>query len=192
LIAEKIIPPMALAMPSDGLWGDGSAYLRHRGGDFERYIVDEIPALVRQIEPRIGNTLFITGLSMGGFGALRLGAKHANIFSGISAHSAITHFSQMLRLVEEPPEAFGSIDEDEASALHWLDKNRSVLPPIRFDCGTSDNLLPENRKLHTDLQARKIEHIYQEFPGGHEWSYWETHLADSLRFFGGCLNRSNP
>src|SRR4051812_8570591 len=50
LIAEGEIPPMVLAMPSDGLWGDGSGYVRHAsGGDYERYIVDEVPACAAEV-----------------------------------------------------------------------------------------------------------------------------------------------
>src|SRR3546814_20544624 len=40
LIDEDTIPPLVLAMPSDGLWGDGSGYVPHRTRDFERWIVE--------------------------------------------------------------------------------------------------------------------------------------------------------
>ena len=43
LIDSGTIPPMRLAMPSDGLWGDGSGYVAHATGqDFERWIVEEV------------------------------------------------------------------------------------------------------------------------------------------------------
>src|SRR5579872_6172694 len=44
MIEAGEIPRLALAMPSDGLWGDGSGYLSHPGLDFEKWIVDEVPA----------------------------------------------------------------------------------------------------------------------------------------------------
>ena len=186
LIEEGVIPPMVLAMPSDGLWGDGSGYVRHpSGADYERYIVDDVPACVAEVVPGVGvaSPLFITGLSMGGFGALRLGAKYARRFRGVSGHSSITHFSQMSRFVEDPLAAYGPPPDEEQSVLHWMDANRAALPPIRFDCGTEDPLLDDNRVLHRELDARGIRHTYEEFPGGHEWPYWERHVADSLRFF---------
>jgi putative tributyrin esterase len=193
LIAEGAIPPMVLAMPSDGLWGDGSAYVRHASGaDFERYIVDEVPACTAQAVPggAVGATspLFIAGLSMGGFGALRIGAKHASRFGAIGGHSSITHFSQMSRFVEEPLDAYGPPPEPEQSVLQWMEANRATLPPVRFDCGTDDPLIEDNRTLHRELDARGIPHVYEEFPGGHEWPYWERHVADSLRFFAAALN----
>jgi S-formylglutathione hydrolase FrmB len=190
LIADGAIPPMVLAMPSDGLWGDGSGYVRHPGGtDFDRYIVEDAPACVVEVVPAIGQNspLFITGLSMGGFGALRLGAKHAGRFRGVSGHSSITHFSQMSRFVEEALDTYGPPPQEEQSVLHWIDANRAQLPPIRFDCGTSDPQLDDNRTLHRELGVRGIPHVYEEFPGGHEWPYWELHLADTLRFFAGII-----
>jgi S-formylglutathione hydrolase FrmB len=130
---------------------------------------------------------FIAGLSMGGFGALRLGAKYPQRFAGVSGHSSITHFAQMSKFVEEPLAAYGPPPEDEQSVLHWMLANRDRLPPIRFDCGTEDLLIEENRLLHRELDARGVPHTYEEFPGGHEWPYWERHIADTLRFFGRCL-----
>jgi putative tributyrin esterase len=206
LIERGTIPPVVLAMPSDGLWGDGSGYVRHAGGndgdagagatprDFERYVVDDVPACVAEVVPSVtaGSPLFIAGLSMGGFGALRLGAKHPRRFRGVSGHSSITHFSQMSRFVEEPLAAYGPPPEAEQSVLHWMTTNRATLPPVRFDCGTEDPLIEDNRRLHRELDVLGIPHVYEEFPGGHEWPYWERHLEDSLRFFAGLLPPAPP
>ena len=70
----------------------------------------------------------------------------------------------------------------DGTALHWLEVNAARLPPLRFDCGTDDHLLAGNRALHAALDARAIEHQYEEFAGGHDWPYWRLHLADTLRF----------
>ena len=74
LIEAGDVSPMILVMPSDGLWGDGSAYLKHNGKDYEKWIVDEVPRLVSEVTGNASDApLFIAGLSMGGYGALRLG-----------------------------------------------------------------------------------------------------------------------
>ena len=194
LIEAGEIPPMALAMPSDGLWGDGSGYVNHGGGFFERYIVEEVIACVRDVAPAVTlqSAVFICGLSMGGFGALRLGARYPEIFTAISAHSSITHFEQMARFVEEPLAAYGPPPAEEQSLLPFMLANRDRLPPIRFDCGTEDVLIEENRQLYRDLSSHGIPHTYEEFTGGHEWQYWEAHVADSLRFFGRCASTQRP
>lgn len=188
LLAAGEIPPLALAMPSDGLWGDGSGYLPHRGQDFERWIVDEVPALVRRFVGAVTerSPVCIAGLSMGGFGALRLAGKFPERFAAAAGHSSLTEFEQMSRFVEEPLPRFMAREEDR-SVLRTLLAQRDRLPPLRFDCGKSDPLLAENRALHAALDAHGIAHLYEEFEGGHEWSYWEEHLADTLRFFARVL-----
>ena len=188
LIESGEIPPMALAMPSDALMFDGSGYVDNGDRLIEHFIVDEVPACVREVAAMVTDRspLFIGGLSMGGFGALRLGAKYPERFAGVSAHSSITHFAQMAKFVEEPLAAYGPPPEFEQSALVWMRTHRDRLPPIRFDCGTEDVLIEENRQLHRDLLTANVPHVYEEFSGGHAWQYWETHVADSLRFFGRC------
>lgn len=195
LIDAWEIPPMALAMPSDGLVFDGSGYVDLPGDRFiERYVADEIRAFMTELVPAVTarSPQFICGLSMGGFGALRLGAKYPERFAGISAHSSITHFAQMTKFGEEPLAAYGPPPEFEQSVLLLMRANRDRLPPIRFDCGTEDILIEENRQLHRDLVTADVPHQYEEFPGGHAWPYWEAHVADSLRFFGRCLDRQAP
>lgn len=184
------IPPMVLAMPSDGLWGDGSAYLRHRTQDFERWIAWEVPAAVGHAVPGVTSRsrVCIAGLSMGGFGALRLAARFPEKFAAASGHSSITHFEQMALFVEERLGAYTALAEDR-SVLDVMLRHRDRLPPIRFDCGAGDPLIEHNRELHRALERAGVAHAYEEFPGGHEWSYWETHLADSLRFFAAVLKR---
>ena len=188
LVEAGEIQAMALVMPSDGLIYDGSGYVACGDRDVERYVVEEVPACVREVATAVTDRspLFIAGLSMGGFGALRLGAKYPGRFSGISGHSSITHFAQMAKFVEEPLAAYGPPPEFEQSVLLLMRLSGSKLPPVRFDCGTEDVLIEENRQLHRDLVTANVPHEYEEFPGGHTWQYWETHVADSLRFFGRC------
>jgi len=188
LIKEENLPPMMLAMPSDGLWGDGSGYVRHRDADYVSWIVDEVPEAAAKIDARCKDApRFIGGLSMGGYGALRLGLLHPKKFAGISAHSSITDVPpQMQDFVEESLATFNLTDNGPLAVIDCA-KQSSPLPHMRFDCGTEDTLIEHNRTLHRDLQAAGIPHVYEEFPGGHTWDYWNAHLADTLRFFKECL-----
>lgn len=184
------LPPMALAMPSDGLWGDGSGYVAHHdGADYERWIVDEVPAAAALADARITtqSPLFIAGLSMGGFGTLRLAAKFPERFRAASAHSSATASENLAQFIQ----CGSSLDvfRDRRSVLQTILEHRATMPPFRFDCGTEDFLLPHNRELHTALEAAGVPHVYEEFPGGHDWPYWEAHLEDSLRFFAAQLAR---
>jgi putative tributyrin esterase len=183
------IPALALAMPGDGLRGDGTGYLRHGDGiDYEGWIADEVVEAARAALPALDQAApcFIAGLSMGGFGALRIGARHHARFRGIAAHSSITHLAQMAQFIEEDVSTWGAAVAD-GSALDAVLAAGSALPPLRLDCGIDDRLIADNRALHAALVEHGVPHAYAEFPGGHEWSYWERHLADTLRFFAQCL-----
>jgi len=212
MIEAKELPPVVLAMPSDGLWNDGSGYVPHilpedprrhpgrvmndaiapakgmAGPDFERWIVDEVPLAAAAAVPEVStrSPLCLAGLSMGGFGALRLGGKHPHRFRAVSGHSSATHKEQFRELLGARLDAWSDAEEDR-SVLAALLRNHHELPPIRFDCGTEDFLVGENRDLHQALEAAGIVHLYEEFPGGHTWPYWEEHLADTFRFFAQAL-----
>ena len=102
LIAEKKLRPLVIAMPSDGLWGDGSGYVPHGCEDYETWIVDDVPAALREVIPSVDETspLFLSGLSMGGYGALRLGASTRNgslVFLPIRQSRTLNNFPCLLR-----------------------------------------------------------------------------------------------
>jgi S-formylglutathione hydrolase FrmB len=183
MLRDGSLAPMLIAMPSDGLWGDGSGYVPHAHADYERWIADDLPACLRELFPSLDpEQFFLAGLSMGGFGALRLGLKYADRVAGISAHSSVTNVTNLSRFIPYPPSAFLQAGEEDVDLLHWAKKNREHLPPIRFDCGTEDSLLEDNRTLDRALTALHIPHEYQEFPGGHDWPYWTEHVRHTLTF----------
>ena len=188
LIDAGAIPPMLLAMPSDGLMFDGSAYLPHNGRNFEGWITDDVPdALIElKLPTSPGAPRFIAGLSMGGYGAMRIGASHPDRYAAFAGHSSITVFDEMTQFVEEPLDAYGPPAGD-VSVFTALDANRDALPPFRFDCGVDDQLIEGNRALHRRLTDAGVEHGYEEHPGGHAWAYWTRHVEDTLRFFASVL-----
>lgn len=184
LISEEKIRPMVLVMPSDGLFGDGSGYVPHKIENYEKWIVEDVIDVVTEQVPQIDNAspIFIAGLSMGGFGALRLGGKHPELFRAFSGLSSITHFEQLSQFVSD----FESLKNqalEQDGVIDWMIKNKANLPPFRFDCGTNDVLIEHNRELHSALKNQEIHHIYEENTGEHSWDYWEKHIAETLFFF---------
>lgn len=182
LLAAGEIGPVVLACPSDGLWGDGSGYLDGAGGAYETWVARDAVAAVRAAlgDALGGGPAAIAGLSMGGYGAIRVGARHPETFSAAAGHSSITRLAEFGAFVRRLPEA-----ASEGQAVDLVDAllaARDSLPAIRFDCGTDDPLLGANRRLHDELEAAGIAHEYAEHPGGHDWAYWAAHLEDTLRF----------
>lgn len=189
MIREKTIPPMVIAMPSDGLWGDGSAYLPHNGYDFQKWIAMDVPEAVNQSVPQVTtfSPHFIGGLSMGGFGAFQTGINYPTKFKAISAHSSITHIEQMNIFVEENTQNYTQQNQANEDVLEKILKNRENLPALRFDCGEDDLLIAQNRLLHQSLLLNNVPHIYEEYNGGHSWEYWKEHIKESLLFFSSKL-----
>jgi enterochelin esterase-like enzyme len=195
LIDSGAMRPMLLAMPSDGLRGDGSAYIAHGQEDAERWIMRDVIEACSLAVPGLHPSarVFLAGLSMGGYGALRLGAKWATIVSGISAHSAITDIAEMRLFAEETFSSYlqDDVSREELDPLFWMRRNRALLPAIRMDCGLDDLLLDGNRRFHQSLVEAGVEHTYEEFPGGHEWPYWELHVEKTLLFCEQQMRRLN-
>ena len=193
LIDAGFIPPMVLAMPSDGLWGDGSGYVAHAGQDFERWIVEEVPAaaLAACTACSEASPLFIAGLSMGGFGALRLAGRHPRRFVAAAGHSSLTEAAQLDALMAETRTGWAAAPA-ECSVIASLRSADAPLPALHFDCGRDDPFIAANRQLHAELQAAGIAHEYAEHDGGHGWAYWAQHLEDTLRFFGRTLTNRSP
>jgi putative tributyrin esterase len=184
-IASGELKPMILVMPSDGLWGDGSGYVPHSDTNFEKWIVEDVVDAVLESIPQVSSQsdLFIAGLSMGGFGALRIGAKYNKKFKAFSGLSSITHLDQMKLFIEEDISQLRQENSQEESVIEMMIAYRDTIPPFRFDCGLEDDLLEASRKLHEQLNLHNIPHIYNEFPGGHNWEYWENHIFKTLLFF---------
>jgi enterochelin esterase-like enzyme len=118
---------------------------------------------------------------MGGWGAFWIGLRHREIFKGISAHSAITNIDEMSDFVEEDW-AFWKRNNHTQNIIELFETTKKT-PPFRFDCGTDDPLLGGNRKLHEFFVRKNLPHIYEEFSGGHEWSYWEENVEHTFKFF---------
>ncbi|HEY3929083.1 MAG TPA: alpha/beta hydrolase-fold protein [Candidatus Koribacter sp.] len=190
MLRDGSMQPMLIAMPSDGLWGDGSGYVPHAHANYENWIADDLPTCLRELFPNLlRDKFFLAGLSMGGFGAMRIGLKYPGRVAGISAHSSITDVRQLSRFIPYPPAAFLYAGNTEVSLLHWAKTNRAELPPLRFDCGINDPLIEDNRELHRALTELGIPHEYQEFPGVHDWPYWTEHVRQTLSFCTAVLRK---
>jgi S-formylglutathione hydrolase FrmB len=117
----------------------------------------------------------IGGLSMGGYGALRLGLKYPDRFGSIWAHSA------GIRPLDEAFLAHFD-DPDDTSVFHHADRIRGQadLPRLSFDCGVDDSLIEFNRDFHRHLDGIGLPHQYREHPGAHTWDYWDEHVLEAL------------
>ena len=179
--------PFIIVMP-DG--GRGYSTNAPQGEAYESALVhDLIPFIDRTFRTdsrRTGRA--IGGLSMGGYGALKLALGYPDLFCGAASHSC----SRALTWTHEPvPEeqkftrVFGLDPRGGSSDLFTAATrmDRQLLPALRIDCGTEDALLDGNRRFHQHLAALAIPHEYAEYPGGHTWAYWDQRIQETLLFY---------
>jgi S-formylglutathione hydrolase FrmB len=94
--------------------------------------------------------------------------------------------------VEEPLREYRAAGKRDSDLLYWMRRNRAHLPPIRIDCGTDDALLDSNRALHKAFLKDRIPHTYEEFPGGHDWVYWQKHVRATFQFVSALAHGKAP
>lgn len=140
----------------------------------------------------------ISGVSMGGYGALRLAFRYPELFGSVSAHSAALVEKLPGTDVSDPREealaqilgpAFGSPFDRafwERQSPFTLARNAPRPRGLRiyFDCGTEDEFGFDAgaEAFHNLLLSRGIPHEFHLYPGGHNWSYFVQHLPASLKF----------
>ncbi len=188
MVSNKEIPAMLLVMPSDGLFGDGSGYLQHKKIDYEKWIVEDVIALTKESyrETSSKSPIFLAGLSMGGYGALRLGAKYPNVFKAFSGLSSVTKYKTLAQFLEHKEELDQQVIKPE-DVLEILVQNKESLAPFRFDCGKNDPLFDDNLALHHKLLENQIPHQFHKYAGEHSWEYWKTYIRETLLFFGAMI-----
>jgi S-formylglutathione hydrolase FrmB len=189
-----------------------------RSHRYEDWVTRDLVAYVDSHYRTLGDRAHrgIAGLSMGGVGALTLALKHPDLFAATLSHSGVVsvlldesnpfvppaHYVSVPDSVRPPVTSWKarlrmalgpSVDRwrsyQPAMLAEQLQKTGGTLPAIRFDCGTEDALLAENRALHWELQRLRVPHEYGEWPGAHSWRYWHDRspagLAWMLAHIGG-------
>jgi S-formylglutathione hydrolase FrmB len=142
----------------------------------------------------------ITGISMGGYGALRFAFASPELFSAVSAQSAalMTESAQELNAGSRsgaPMARFlGSVFGTPINTTQWKENDPLLLAKknhaavsrmaIYFNCGDRDEYSFETgaTKLHQELQAEGIKHEYHLYPGDHSAAYFLSHLGEILQF----------
>ena len=172
--------PIAVMMPST----ETGAYLNWRSGErlfrqrYEDLIMIDITNHLKRHFPVTEGPWAIGGLSMGGYGAMRLGLKYPERFASIWAHSSAFHIGDMVDAA-----LLGEGGLDDANAYYHADRLKAsgLTPPvISFDCGVDDQLIEHNRNFHKHLESIDLKHQYAEHPGAHTWDYWDEHVKEAL------------
>jgi S-formylglutathione hydrolase FrmB len=136
----------------------------------------------------------ITGLSMGGHGALYLAIRNKSLFGsagsmsgGVDLRSSTKKFDIAKRIgtIETHPDEW-----DNRSVINMVDGLKNNELNLIIDCGVSDIFYQINAGLHRRLLALNIDHDYIERPGAHNWDYWTNSILYQLTYFDRCFDKA--
>ncbi|MHA4741575.1 alpha/beta hydrolase [Dyadobacter sp. MSC1_007] len=162
---------------------------------FETYISKEIVSYIdnkyKTIKDRKGRA--ITGLSMGGHGALYLALRHQDVYGaagsmsgGVDIRPFPNNWDMAKRLGKYAEQPKRWEENTVINMLHLLTPNALSLI---IDCGTEDFFFEVNQKLHEQLLYRNIEHDYIIRPGAHNWPYWTNAVQYQLLFMSNYFSK---
>lgn len=163
---------------------------------FEDYISDEVirytDSHYRTIADRSARA--ISGLSMGGHGAMWNAIRHRNVFGAagsISGGLDIRPFPTNWKMQNQLGE-FASNKKrwDEHTVINLIPSLKDGDLAIIIDCGVDDFFLEVNRRAHQSLLDHNIKHDYIERPGAHNNAYWNNSIDYQLLFFHKFFNQA--
>ena len=168
MIASGEVPEMIIVTPDGQTW----RYIDNWNGnglDYEQYFFKELMPYIetRYSIRRERQSRAIGGFSMGGYGALRYGVVHHELFSYVYAMSSVIGESGLTGM--------GSI---------VTNYQPSVLPGITLECGDRDYFTYDNREFSAQLTQLGIAHEHIERNGGHDWEFWSACTPKMLRKVG--------
>ena len=188
---------IAVVMPNAGRsWYTDTAC----GENYLTFVAEELPQVCRSYfagmsDKREDNC--VAGLSMGGYGALKIALTYPDRFCGcvtLSGALDITRENRPRDLVEWRAlfgydlQDFAELNGTKHDVYGLVDKNHKEgipFPKLFIWCGTEDGLIHNNRRLRDQLVALGIDHCYKESEGNHSWKWWDLHIQDGLQFLYG-------
>jgi enterochelin esterase family protein len=186
--------------------GGNSFFVNAPSAAFEDLVTKDLIAHVeasfRAMSAREARAVF--GVSMGGYGALRIAFKRPDLFAAAATHSAM--LLEKLPTAEDGARrgqmaAFNRIFGSPIDPAMWTANDPLALaekldpktaPALYFDCGSEDRYLLYlgNKELHEKLTARGVKHEFALSPGDHGYEYVRGVIAKSLRFLGGVFQNA--
>jgi S-formylglutathione hydrolase FrmB len=164
---------------------------------YEQFFIRElVPAVEKKYRVKPGRqNRGISGISMGGYGALHTAFKYPRLFGSVSAHSAAIFLKlpKNVRAItggrlDVITPVFGTDPAfyEKNSPITLARQNAAALRTMKiyFDCGTEDGygFFAGTRALDQELTKLKVPHEAHLYPGAHDWVYFADHLPASLTF----------
>ncbi|MBQ6938101.1 MAG: esterase family protein [Clostridia bacterium] len=159
------------------------------GGKYYTYIAKELPRLMQEffnISPKREDN-FIAGLSMGGYGAIKVALKECDSFCAAAGISSVADIKEATQLFPDALRlAFGDellVPESEDLFVLAQEQNENPMKPrIYMGVGTEDSLYEGNRKLKEKFESLDYDYTYKESEGTHSWEFWDEYIQYVLKW----------
>lgn len=170
------------------------------GDKYESYLIKELLPHIQQKYRTIDSRDYraIAGLSMGGYGAIKLGLKYPDLFvlagsfSGAIGAARITEKEIPGAIGKSIDDIFGPAGGEIRKANDPFDIVQRATPDkikkfpfLYIDCGTDDFLFQNNRMFVEVLLEKRVPHEFRQLPGGHTWKYWDKQVQEFLELADG-------
>lgn len=163
---------------------------------FETFVSQELPDYIDQHYPTIADRTgrAITGLSMGGHGAMWISIRHSDRFGAGGTTSGgvdIRPFPENWNMAD----ALGDMESnrdvwDKHTVINLVDQLENGELAIIIDCGYDDFFFEVNKNFHDKLLERGIDHDYIVRPGAHNADYWNNSIDYQWLFFKKYFDRN--
>lgn len=164
------------------------------GNRFADFFHADLMPFIGQNYRILPDAVFITGLSMGGYGALSLFAARPELFRSAGSLSGLLDLTDHWKeygidryLGIRDPQS-GKQLLDRFSVIANADKIARAGKPIIFSCGTSDPFYAINHAFRLKCEALKINATCITSPGGHDYAYWKSAIGFHFDFFSRLIN----
>lgn len=163
------------------------------GEKYYTYIAEELPRLMTDMFPISDKRedTYIAGLSMGGYGALKIGLKKGERFgaaAGLSSVADIIGSSELFKDVLIPVfgETLAIPSREDLFALAEEHDAHPLKPRIYMAVGKEDFLYESNCKLREKFQTLHYDYTYCEAAGTHSWEFWDEQIQFVLKWMLAC------
>ena len=155
---------------------------------FEDYITNDLIADVESRFPVATGRAnrAIIGISMGGFGAVKITLRHPDLFAfvgGISSAIDVPRRPFSIKRLQQSRHynsVFGSAGSqtrrENDPFLLARAADPEAAPYFFLTCGEQEGLLPANREFASLLAQRHFHYEFHTVRGGHDWNQWNAWL----------------
>ena len=170
-----------------GRGGDQAVVKTENGYRYYDYLTKELPAFIESLLPVSSDPAdrYVAGLSMGGYGAMKLALRSEGFYAKAGALSPVGDLRDYV--AKNPMQNFvTSFGEDmqvpPEDDLLCLAERCEKRPPIYMTIGVSDPLYRNNIPLREKFAELGYDFTYHEAPGTHSWDYWDEHITEVMEW----------